>query len=188
MFCARMTRCLCLPLLLATVACRTEPARQSPPDAVASWATGTVSDTGFGPIVVGMTSLEAKAASGDRLQLPERLDAAGCDYASDPGLEGLTFMIENGRVVRVDVRTRGIRTAEGAAVGDTEARIQELYAGRVTVSPHKYTDGHYLTVDGSRRRSRRGATHLRDRWSRRHSLSRRSAATSGLCRGMRVTD
>ena len=141
-----MTRCLCLSLLLATAACRTEPARQSPPDAVASWATGTVSETGFGPIVVGMTPLEAKAASGDKLQLPERLDAAGCDFVSDPGLEGLTFMIENGRVVRVDVRTRGIRTAEGAAVGDPEARIQELYAGRVTVSPHKYTDGHYLTV------------------------------------------
>ena len=53
------------------------------------------------------------------------------------GLEGLSFMIENGRVVRVDVRARGIRTVEGGAVGDTEARIQELYPGRVTVSPHQ---------------------------------------------------
>jgi hypothetical protein len=62
------------------------------------------------------------------------------------GLEGLTFMIENGRVVRVDVTARDIRTAAGGAIGDTEARIQELYPGRVTVGPHKYTDGHYLTV------------------------------------------
>ena len=106
----------------------------------------TVSETGFGPIVVGMTPLEARTAAGGRLQLPERLGAEGCDYAAVPGLEGLTFMIENGRVVRVDVRARGIRTVEGGAVGDTEARIQELYPGRVTVSPHKYTEGHYLTV------------------------------------------
>jgi len=137
---------LLLLLLLATSACRTEQARQAPPATAAPWATGTVSDTGFGPIVVGMTPVKAKAASGGRLQLPEQSDAAGCAYASDPGLEGLTFMIENGRVVRVDVRAGGIRTPEGAAVGDTEARIEELYAGRVTVSPHKYTDGHYLTV------------------------------------------
>ena len=111
--------------------------------------TSTVTDTGFGPIVVGMTPLEARTAAGGRLQLPEPLRAEGCDYASVPGvegLEGLSFMIENGRVVRVDVRARGIRTVEGGAVGDTEGRIQELYAGRVTVSPHKYTDGHYLTV------------------------------------------
>ena len=113
------------------------------------WRPVTVSETGFGPIVVGMTPLEARTAAGGRLQLPERLGAEGCDYASVPGmegLEGLSFMIENGRVVRVDVRARGIRTVEGGAVGDTEARIQELYPGRVTVSPHRYTEGHYLTV------------------------------------------
>ena len=144
------TRCvsLLIPLMLATAACRTEPATQAP-QADVSLETSTVSETGFGPIVVGMTPLEARTAANGRLQLPERLGAEGCDYAAVPGLEGLeelSFMIENGRVVRVDVRARGVRTVEGAMVGDSEARIQELYPGRVTVSPHKYTDGHYLTV------------------------------------------
>ena len=46
---------------------------------------GTVSETGFGPIVVGMTPLEARTAAGGRLQLPERLGAEGCDYAAVPG-------------------------------------------------------------------------------------------------------
>ena len=131
-----------IPLLLVTVACRAEPAR---PEAVDPWADATLSDSGFGPVVVGMTPMEAKAASGDRLRLPERLGAE-CDYAVAPGIDGLMFMIEHARVVRVEVRARGVRTAEGAGVGDTEARVQELYPGRVTVSPHKYTDGHYLTV------------------------------------------
>jgi hypothetical protein len=43
-----------IPLLLATVACRAEPAGRAP-DETAAWASGTVSETGFGPIVVGMT-------------------------------------------------------------------------------------------------------------------------------------
>ena len=32
-------------------------------------------------------------------------------------------------------------------IGDSEARIKSLYAGRVVSTPHKYaTGGHYLTV------------------------------------------
>lgn len=70
----------------------------------------------------------------------------GCSYlrpASDPGT---MVMVNEGRVVRVDVDGATVRTVEGAGVGDTEARIRELYAGRVTESPHKYTGGRYLTV------------------------------------------
>lgn len=33
-----------------------------------------------------------------------------------------------------------------SAIGDSEERIKSLYPNRVAVSPHKYTDGHYLTV------------------------------------------
>lgn len=140
----RSIRITWLPWMLVVAACAAEPRRA--PDATPTWATGTLSDTGFGPVIVGITPLEAQAAAGGLLKLPEVLAAEGCDYASAVGLEGLAFMIENGRVVRVEARAGGIRTAEGAAVGDTEARIQELYAGRVDVLPHKYTEGHYLVI------------------------------------------
>ena len=69
-----------------------------------------------------------------------------CDYALPRGVDSLRFMIEQGRVVRIDVQRHDIRTVAGGRVGDTEARIQQLYPGRVRVSPHKYTTGHYLTV------------------------------------------
>jgi hypothetical protein len=50
-------------------------------------------------------------------------------------------------VARIDVDSAGIQTAEGAQVGDTEARIVELYRGRVASLPHKYLkDGHNLIV------------------------------------------
>jgi len=92
-----------------------------------------------------MTPAAANAAVGDSLLLPPP-GAEGCGYASAPAVEGLGLMIENGRIVRIDVRAPGVRTELGGAVGDSETRIQELYTGRVTVSPHKYTNGHYLTV------------------------------------------
>jgi hypothetical protein len=60
---------------------------------------------------------------------------------------GVLVMLDEGLVARVDItRQSRIATSKGARIGDTEARIKELYKGRVTVSPHEYTDGHYLTV------------------------------------------
>jgi hypothetical protein len=52
-------------------------------------------------------------------------------------------------LVRVDVDFGTVPTREGARVGDSEADIIRMYGDRVTVSPHKYTDGHYLTVRSS---------------------------------------
>jgi quercetin dioxygenase-like cupin family protein len=39
-----------------------------------------------------------------------------------------------------------VATAEGARIGDTDGRIRELYEGRVTEQPNKYTPGHSLVV------------------------------------------
>ena len=70
-----------------------------------------------------------------------------CAYLHSKTLQGDPgFMFAKGRVVRIDVSSVGIRTASGAGVGDTEAKIKELYAGRITLEPHKYDpeNGHYL--------------------------------------------
>ena len=59
-------------------------------------------------------------------------------------------MVVDGEVARVEVSGSGVvATTAGARVGDTEARINQLYPDRVQTTPHKYTDGHYLTVRGS---------------------------------------
>ena len=58
-------------------------------------------------------------------------------------------MVDEGRIARVEIDSAGIATAAGARVGDTEERIRSLYPGRVTVTPHKYEDGHYLTVNAA---------------------------------------
>ncbi len=53
-------------------------------------------------------------------------------------------MFQGGRLVRVDDDRRGIRTASGAQVGDTEARILELHGPRIRVRQHHYLPaGHH---------------------------------------------
>ena len=60
--------------------------------------------------------------------------------------KGPLFMVVDGKIARVDVTQRGIQTNHKVSVGDDEAKIAQVYPERVTVSPHKYTDGHYVTV------------------------------------------
>lgn len=105
-----------------------------------------VDPKGFGPVRVGMTTAEAASALGAELKLlgPEMQP---CHYVQATERPGVAFMVIDGRIARVDVRPDSpIRTAEGAAVGDSEERIHSLYPGRVEVQPHKYVDGHYLIV------------------------------------------
>lgn len=67
-----------------------------------------------------------------------------CAYLDSAGLpSGLGLMFANGRLVRIDIYERGIRTASGAEVGDVEEKIRRLYA--ISAEPHHYVpNGHYL--------------------------------------------
>jgi len=134
------------------------PAAQ-PADSSAAAAPAEADDTawtvrfdGAGPLRVGMTFDEARAALGGDLRMSDLVvgmdEGPGrCDHPLSARLPaGAMVMVEGRRVVRVEVDSGAVATAEGARIGDTEERIQQLYPGRVTVQPHKYTDGHYLVV------------------------------------------
>jgi hypothetical protein len=122
-----------------------------PTDTVSADTAWTLRHDGIGPLRVGMTVDEARAALGQfRGILPDPggpPDSLACGYGMSERLPpGVRVMLEKARVVRVEVDSGSVPTAEGARIGDTEARIQQLYPGRVEVQPHKYTDGHYLIV------------------------------------------
>lgn len=99
-----------------------------------------------GRLQYGMNQSEAAKAFG----LPG--DAAptvgGCRNWSPAGTPGgLHFLIENGRVVRVDVDSGTVTTTEGAGIGTSEENVQRLYAGHIETRPHKYQSDqgwHYL--------------------------------------------
>lgn len=108
-------------------------------------ATGwTVHLRGAGPIRFGMSLGEARRATGN--VLGGGRGAVGCAYVVPPGVPpGMLFMVENARVVRVDVNSTGVRTDRGAGVGMSEADVRGLYPEGLTVQPHKYdSTGHDL--------------------------------------------
>src|SRR5690606_21945109 len=102
---------------------------------------------GSGPFRIGMTLSELAphlATDVDTTSLrPE------CDYvrgAEAP--DSMLFMIEDGRLARVDVIGGTAATGECAPVGEAADRILAPYPSAVR-GPHKYTDGAYLTVAGA---------------------------------------
>jgi hypothetical protein len=106
-----------------------------------------VSIRGYGPIEAGMTVGEAEKAVGRAFDRSEALEG-GCHMvrlAGDSGT-GPLFMVVDGKIARVDVTAPGIQTSHTVAVGDDEAKIAKVYPERITVSPHKYSEGHYVTV------------------------------------------
>jgi hypothetical protein len=107
----------------------------------------SVTEKGLGNLLVGMDVPHAEAILKTSLAPPAGVDSAACRIATWPAAPaGVSLMIEGGRIVRVDVDSGSMPTAAAVRVGDTEERVKEAYPGRVVVTPHKYTDGHYLTV------------------------------------------
>ena len=144
-----------LVTLLAAIACGAGAERSSKGDSAAvpraaSAATdSSVTEHGLGPLRTGMTIAEATTALGGALVVPAEYDTTLCDYATwRGGPPGVHVMVHQGRIARVEVDSGGVATAAGVRVGDSEERIKSLYPGRVTVTPHKYEDGRYLTVNG----------------------------------------
>lgn len=135
-----ISRCLSVLTLLWLGGCRaqppadrSEPAEQPPPPREPGWA---ITMAAAGPVQFGMTPAEAAAA----LQVappPAPVDD-GCSYWKPSGSPpGLSFMIEDGRVVRVDVDSAGIAAANGVHIGSTAAAVRSAL-GAVQETPHKY--------------------------------------------------
>jgi len=120
--------------------------------APAAWSAATalesakVSLDGLGPVHYGMTQAEAQKALGVSL-IQEESGSEGCYYVTAEGDPGISFIVENGHVQRVDIDDAHHFTAAGVKVGDTEQRAKDAYAGQVEVTDHTYVEGgHYLTV------------------------------------------
>jgi hypothetical protein len=56
-------------------------------------------------------------------------------------------MFLEGRLARIDIQASArIATLSGIRVGDSEAKVKRIYAGRIAVEPAPYNpSGHYLT-------------------------------------------
>ena len=100
---------------------------------------------GIGPLRVGVTLAEVARSLGEPLSVVND----ECDHVNPTKTpEGVLLMVIEDTLVRVQIDSAGIRTVEGAQVGDSESRILELYGTRARIEPHKYTypEGHYVVV------------------------------------------
>ena len=121
------------------------PATPRAPEAPTPTAGWRVSPTGIGSVRAEMTIPQAVRQIGSELRVPPATERCAM-LQPIAGLDSVSFMVVDGRIARVDVMGGRTQTVEGARVGDTEARIKELYMGRVEEQPHKYTQGRYLVV------------------------------------------
>jgi hypothetical protein len=107
-----------------------------------------VSEAGVGPVAIGMRSDDLQGIVDTLGRVGECVYASPVEsLASGFDRKDVLIMLVDGVVARIDVIAPPVATLAGARVGDSEARIEELYPA-VRVEPHKYTDGHYLVVDG----------------------------------------
>ena len=93
---------------------------------------------GLGAIKFGMTIREAELATGMRFILGRLINPDWqCYHATlENGPEGLSFMVLNGEIVRVDVNSRSsIETLSGVGAGDSEDSVFSTYPGLIEVSP-----------------------------------------------------
>jgi hypothetical protein len=106
-----------------------------------------VREDGVGLVKVGMTLTDLNKVLGEKHSMPKNKEDQGCFYVRSVEHPHVAFMIEDGRLVRVDVDGPGIPTAEGIQIGDSEEHARQVYGGRARVEAHHYIPGgHYLTV------------------------------------------
>ena len=58
------------------------------------------------------------------------------------GPDGVSFMIIDNRVARIDIDNPAISTDRGVRIGASEEDIKRVYGENVEVGPHFYTGGH----------------------------------------------
>ena len=122
-------------------------AAPAPPEAEAErW---TIRVDGVGPIRFGMALADARAALRDSLVVTPPAGACGFTVPRDAPA-GVRFMVEQRKIVRVDVDSSGVRTAAGVEVGTSEADVRARYPVGLQVQPHKYDPkGRYLVLQGT---------------------------------------
>ena len=104
-----------------------------------------IREEGVGPVKIGMTPAELSATLHQKLSEDEG-GGENCFYVTVRDHDHVSFMIVEGRLVRIDVDAPGVATSAGIQVGDSEVRARKVYGNRMKVTAHFYIDdGYYLT-------------------------------------------
>ena len=106
----------------------------------------------LGPVIVGMTPDEASKKLGTPLTMgrPPDEDDSSCHYVYPDGkYDDIGFMVEDGRITRIDIYSKTIAATGAIHIGDDENLVKKNYPGKVKEEVHPYlgNDGKYFTVE-----------------------------------------
>jgi hypothetical protein len=115
---------------------------------------------GLGKVRIGMGIEEAERAIGARLRSLVPGYGPGCWLAgrADGADPGLSYMVENGRITRIDIETPlggtapVISTAKGIRIGSTEADVARTYGSSAISALAPYGNGkddRWFTVEAT---------------------------------------
>ncbi len=123
------------------------PAADTAPAAPGTDTQGPARLDGYGPVALGSTLDEVRAAWKEPLQGDVADDYCHALRPEGAQAEDVIFMIEGKRLVRYDVRNDRIVAPGGGKVGMSLGQLQTLYPDRGDLAPHKYDpQGHNLRV------------------------------------------
>jgi hypothetical protein len=95
---------------------------------------------GLAPAEAGQTLQQAEAALGAPLQpvAPAAKDAARCHLRSAASQPGVSYVVDQGLVTRMETRDPRYATVRGVRVGDDVKRVRQIYGQRLNVRAHAY--------------------------------------------------
>ena len=105
---------------------------------------------GLGPLRIGMTVKQARAALGREMASDDEFSES-CKPYGVTGLEGLGLIFADGRLDSIDINLKAPwRTAAGIGLGDTEAAVRKAYGRAIVRTKNAYEDppAAYLTIKG----------------------------------------
>jgi len=103
---------------------------------------------GMGSIKTEMTIEEAEKATNLTLKKEQSGgEEGGCYYYSIVGINDILLMIIDNKIARIDIFNPVVTTKEGIKIGDTEAKVKQIYGNNIKEEPHHYVEnGKYLIL------------------------------------------
>ena len=105
-------------------------------------ACGPVSADGFCGVKFGMTVAAAKAVYPGKLQTlsaDDAVDPQACfELFGNTPIKGVSFLVEQSKIGRVDFLEEGPKSADGFGVGSDAAKMRARYGAALKEQPNKY--------------------------------------------------
>mgnify|MGYP001302918628 CR=1 FL=1 len=104
---------------------------------------------GYGPVKIGMTPQQASELLGVPLLRYNDVEHEGCYYLYPNGdFDSTGYMVQDEKIVRIDVDDKTIKTLSGLSVGSKEEEIQTKFKSKVRIRENPYGRGsHYVYVN-----------------------------------------